>query len=171
MWTNEQTEKKGFEPHPAGSYPATCCDIFEHTKDNPNYNQPKPYKNDQGEHDIDTRKTITSVCVSFMTSEEHEVDGKMTPRYVSFWAPKTWHEKGNLRKFVAGWMPSFAADDSFDEEQLIGLPALVNVVQYQKTNGYMNAKVTGAMPVPKGMDGLCPAIPSDFVRHNDKPQP
>ena len=92
------------------------------------------------------------------------------PRYVSFWAPKTWHEKGNLRKFIAGWVPAFALEDNFDEEQLIGKPALVNVVQYTKDNGYAGAKVTGAMPVPKGMDGLVPAIPADFIRHRDKPQ-
>ena len=42
MWTNEASDKKGFEAHPEGSYPATCVDIFEHTKDNPNYNKPKP---------------------------------------------------------------------------------------------------------------------------------
>jgi hypothetical protein len=170
MWTNEASDKKGFEAHPEGSYPATCVDIFEHTKDNPNYNKPKPYKNDEGGHDIDTRPTITSVCVSFMTSEEMEFKGEMVPRYVSFWAPKTWNEKGNLRKFIAGWIPAFAADDNFDEEQLIGKPALVSVVRYPKANGYEGAKVSGAMPVPKGMDGLCPAIPKDFIRHNDKPK-
>jgi len=170
MWTNEQTDKKGFEAHPEGSYPAVCCDIFEHTKDNPNYNKPKPFKNDEGGYDIDTRQTITSVCVSFLTSEEVVIEGKLMPRYVSFWAPKTWHEKGNLRKFVAGWIPSFAADDNFDEEQLIGKPALVNVVQYTKSNGYAGAKVAGAMPTPKGMDTLVPKIPSDYVRHRDKPQ-
>jgi len=168
MWSNEKTEKKGFEAHEEGAFPAVCVDIFEHTKENDNYKKPKPFKNDEGGYDIDTRQTITSVCVSFMTSEQVEIDGKMMPRYVSYWAPKTWHEKGNLRKFVAGWIPAFAADDNFDEEQLIGKSALVNVVQYTKHNGYAAAKVSGAMPIPKGMDSLVPAIPSDFVRHNDK---
>ena len=168
MWINEKKDNKGFEPHPEGSYPATCVDIFEFTKENTNFNKPKPFKNDKGEYEIDTRPTITSVCVSFMTSEEMMLDGKMVPRYVSFWAPKTWHEKGNLRKFVAGWIPAFAADDNFDEEQLIGAHALVNVVRYVNSGGYEKAKIVGAMQVPKMMEHLCPAIPSDFVRHNDK---
>ena len=168
MWTNEQQEKKSFEAHEQGAFPAVCVDIFEHTKDNDNYMKPKKFKNDEGGYDIDTKKTITSVCVSFMTSELVEYNGKMAPRMVSFWAPKTWHEKGNLRKFVAGWIPSFAADDNFDEEQLIGRAALVNVVQYTNRNGYQAAKVSGAMPTPKGMDALVPKIPADFTRHKDK---
>jgi hypothetical protein len=168
MWTNEQQEKKSFEAHEQGAFPAVCVDIFEHTKDNDNYMKPKKFKNDEGRYDIDTKKTITSVCVSFMTSELMEYNGKMAPRMVSFWAPKTWHEKGNLRKFVAGWIPAFAADDNFDEEQLIGRSSLVNVVQYTKHNGYTGAKVGGAMPIPKGMDALVPKIPADFIRHKDK---
>ena len=171
MWTNESNERKGFEAHPEGSYPARCVDVFELTKDNPNYGKENKYKNDAGGYDIDTRKQLTSVCVSFMTSEEMEYKGKMAPRYVSFWANKTWNEKGDLRKFITGFAPEIAKSDKADPESLIGLTALVNVVQYKKSNGYMGAKVISAMPVPKGMESLAPEIPADFVRHNDKPKP
>jgi len=164
MWTKEQEEKTSFEAHEQGAFPAVCVDIFEHTKDNDNYGKLKKFKNKEGGYDIDTKKTITSVCVSFLTSELMEYKGKMAPRMVSFWATKSWHEKSNLRAFIAGWIPAFGADDNFDEEQLIGRPSLVNVVNYTKHNGYTGAKVSGAMPIPKGMDALVPKIPADFIR-------
>lgn len=165
MWTNTSNEKKTFDPHPAGPYVAIVCDIWESEQENPYYGQTGP------DGRTDERRTLTKVCVGFLTAESIEIDGVMKPRYTSFWATKSWNEKANLRKFIAGFAPEFAARENVDPEELIGTTAMINVNHYTKKDGAVGHGVKTAMPVPQGMDQLCPEIPADFVRHNDKPKP
>lgn len=165
MWTASSSEKKTYDPHPAGPYVARVCDVWESEQDNQYYGTKGP------DGKIDERRTIVKVCVGFLTAESIEIDGVLKPRYTSFWATKSWHEKSNLRKFVAGFAPDLAKSDEVDPDALIGRTALVNVEQYAKKDGSMGHSVRTAMPVPKGMESLVPEIPADFVRHNDKPKP
>lgn len=162
MWTNEKKgERKAFEPHPAGTFAAVCCDVFEMEVPNNYYNTVNKFTGE-----MDTRRTITKACVAFLTTEQVEIDGVLKPRYTSLWATKNWNEKGNLRKFVGGWIPSAAASDVFDPETLIGKTALVSVKQYPRKDGSMGHTVQLAMALPPGMSA--PSIPADFVRHKDK---
>lgn len=165
MWTASSSEKRTYDPHPAGPYVARVCDVWESEQDNPYFGTTMPDGNK------DERRTIVKVCIGFLTAESIEIDGVIKPRYTSFWATKSWHEKSNLRKFVSGFAPEMAKNDTVDPEELIGRIALVNVEQYAKKDGGTGHSVRTAMPVPKGMESLAPAIPSDFVRHNDKPKP
>ena len=161
-WKSESTgDKKTYAPHPEGAFAAVCCDVFSMELPNKFYNTKSKFTGE-----MDMRQTITKVCISFLTSETIEIDGEKKPAYTSYWATLSWHEKANLRKFVGQWIRGAGDKDVFDEETLIGMTALVNVIQYDRNNGGKGHSVTTAMPLPKGMEA--PGIPADFVRHKDK---
>lgn len=164
MWTaSNSTSSKTFDPHQAGPFVARICDVWESEFDNHYYGTTGP------DGKKDDRRTITKVCIGFLTAESIEIDGVMKPRYTSFWAGKSWHEKSNLRKFVASFAKDVAEQDEVDPESLIGRIVLVNVEQYAKKDGSVGHSVKSAMPVPSGMDGLAPSL-DGFVRHKDKQQ-
>ena len=155
-----------YTPHPEGQFMAVCCDIFTKVK-------PNKYKGQKGNNGkIDERDTITSLCVSFLTDEMIEIDGKMKPRYASFWATATLGTTdypSNLRKFIQGWIPTLKDADleTFDADTLIGKGAYLTIRHSEAgPDGKVWANITGAMMPPKGMP--VPLIPSDFVRHQDK---
>ena len=114
MWQAPKNETKTFDPHPTGPYVARICDQWEVEQENPYFGSTNP------DGKVDERRTVTNVCIAMLTAESIEIDGQLRPRWVSFWASKSWHEKSNLRKFVAGFDPSFAANDQADPEELIG---------------------------------------------------
>ena len=160
--SNENKERKTYEPHPAGAYPAVCCDVFEMEQRNVYFGQVNKFTGE-----VDNRETVTKVCIGFLTTETIEIEGVVKPRYTSFWAPKSWHEKSNLRKFVSRWMSSMGKMDTLDLEDLIGTGALVQVENYARRDGGIGHSVGNAMALPAGM--AAPAIPAEFVRHKDKP--
>jgi hypothetical protein len=147
--TSGSSGSKDFAPHPEGQFMAVCADVFTKVK-------PNKYKGTVGNNGkVDSRETITSICVSFLTDEAIEIDGQLKPRYASFWATAslgTPDYPSNLRKFLKAWMPALtdAQLERFDADQLIG----------------KGANVMGAMTPPKG--ATIPMIPADFVRHKDK---
>src|ERR1043166_2484583 len=66
----------------------------------------------------------------------------------------TMGRKSNLRPFVEGILGASLHDEeayNFDLEQLLGEPCLLNVVHDEK-NGNVYANVTGASPLPRGMN-------------------
>ena len=163
MWQAPKNETKTFDPHPTGPYVARICDQWEVEQENPYFGSTNP------DGKVDERRTVTNVCIAMLTAESIEIDGQLRPRWVSFWASKSWHEKSNLRKFVAGFDPSFAANDQADPEELIGKVVMVNIVHHTKKDGTIRAKVAAAMPAPKGMEHLAPSL-DGYVRHADKQQ-
>lgn len=160
-----QSGTNSYTPHPDGTFMAVCADVF--TRDMPNkYNG---QVNQRGQ--VDTRETITKVCISFLTDEQIEIDGQMKPRYASYWASATYGSidyPSNVRKFLKAWFPKLTDADmeGLDLDKFIGKGAYLTIVHSVSKDGKTYANITGAMQPPKGAE--CPAIPSDFVRHNDK---
>lgn len=167
--TAKSNDRPKHEPHEEGTFAAICVDNFTITK-------PNPYKGQVNKWDtskIDNRDTVTKVCIAFMTTETIVMDGVEKPRYTSFWAPMTWHEKSKLRQAIAKWMPAFAMNDTVDLDDLIGKPCMVSVEQYPKTfngkpTGEIGDSVIAIVPLPKGMEAMVPKIPADFERHKDR---
>jgi len=145
---------------------AVCADVF--TKTLPNKYKGTP--NDKG--NVDTRDTITKVCISFLTTEMIEIDGTPKPRYASFWASASMGSidyPSNARKFIKGWWPTLTdeqIDTGFDLDKLIGKGAYLTITHSTDKNGKVWANIAGAMQPPQGSP--VPQIPADFVRHNDK---
>lgn len=159
--SNESSGKKTYDPHPPGAYAAVCCDVFEVEQRNSFYGQRSKFTGE-----VDNRETVTKVCIAFLSTETIEIDGELKPRYTSFWAAKSWHEKGNLRKFVSRWMAGMGKMETFDLEKLIGCGALIQVDNYSRRDGTIGHSVGNAMALPAGMEA--PDIPVDFTRHKDK---
>lgn len=164
-WSNEGN-KGGtkFEPHPPGVYAAVCCDVFEKVFPNPFHGQADKFTGK-----IDNRKDVTKVCIAYLTSETIEVDGEVKPRFSSFWAAQSWHEKSKLRTFVSKWLPEVGKLESVDPEQLVGKTAMVSVDNYTKRDGEIGHGVTVAMALPKGMAADVPSA-AGYTRHKDKPE-
>jgi hypothetical protein len=163
--TSGSSGSKDFAPHPEGQYMAVCADVFTKVK-------PNKYKGTVGNNGkVDSRETITSICVSFLTDEAIEIDGQLKPRYASFWATAslgTPDYPSNLRKFLKAWIPSLKDSDlaTFDADKLIGRGAYLTITHSTDVAGKRWANVMGAMTPPKGAS--IPQIPADFVRHKDK---
>lgn len=155
-----------FTPHPAGAFMAVCCDVF--MKEQPN--KYKGQVNQRGQ--VDTRETVTKLCISFITTELIEIDGKMKPRYASAWFSASWGTTdypSNARDFVKTWQPKITDANiaKLDTEKLVGLPAWLTIVHNVK-DGKTYANVKSAVMPPPGQPA--PLIPVDFVRHDQKPE-
>jgi hypothetical protein len=162
MWTSEgQGERKTYEPHTPGAYAAVCADVFEKVFPNPFFGQ-----KDKFTGEVDNRKDVTKVCIAFLTSETIDIEGEQKPRYTSFWAAKSWHEKSKLRGFVSKWDTKLGQSDKIDPESLIGKTAMVSVENYTRRDGTIGHGVTVAMPCPKGMLADVPSL-DGFTRQKD----
>jgi len=164
-WSNEN--KGGgtkFEPHPPGVFAAVCCDVFEMVVPNPYHGQADKFTGK-----VDNRTEVTKVCIAYLTSETIEIDGEVKPRFTSFWAAQSWHEKSKLRTFVAKWIPEVGKMESIDPETLVGRKALVSVENYNKRNGDIGHSVAAAMALPKAMESGVPSL-EGYTRHKDKPE-
>ena len=163
--TSGQSSSGNFTPHPDGTFMAVCCDVF--TKEMPN--KYKGQTNQRGQ--VDTRETITKVCISFLTEETIEIEGQMKPRYASYWGTATLGTPdypSNVRKFIKAWFPKLT-DEHMARlvlDQFVGKPAYLTITHSKSQDGKVWANVTGAMQPPKGAN--VPAIPADFTRHADK---
>lgn len=163
--TSSGSGSNDFTPHPQGQFMAVCADVFTKVK-------PNKYKGQTGNNGkVDTRDTVTSICLSFLTDEMIEIEGKMKPRYASFWATAsmgTDDYPSNLRKFLRGWFPALKSGDfeRFDAEKLIGRGAYLTIAHSDDASGKTWANIVGAMTPPKGSP--VPLVPVDFVRHKDK---
>lgn len=140
-----------FTPAPTGVHQAVCCDVV-----------------DMGLLEVTfggTTKRKHMVRIAWQI-EELTADGK--PFLVQKRYTASLHEKAALRKDLESWRGRpFTEDElrAFDLERLIGVNALVNVMQVEK-NGSTYANVQAVMPVKKGMPAL---KPRDYVRVCDRP--
>lgn len=146
---------------------AVCCDVF--LKEQPN--KFKGQVNQRGQ--VDSRETVTKLCVSFITTEQIEIDGKMKPRYASVWFSASWgtaEYPSNARDFVKTWQPKITDANiaKLDTEKLVGLPAWLTIVHNVGKDGKTYANVKSAVMPPPGQPA--PLIPADFVRHDEKPE-
>ena len=172
--SNVVTSKTGgadFTPHEAGNFMGVCADAFIKEYPNKYKGQLQSFGKNKGKPD--ERETIEKVCISFLTTEQIDIKGEMKPRMCSFWAPSSLGSAdypSNLRKFIKGWFPTLKDDsfDRFDLDKLIGRNGWLTITQEKGNDGKTYANVVSATQPPPGVPS--PTIPSDFVRHQDKPQ-
>jgi hypothetical protein len=139
-----------FQPAPAGTYAAVCCDVF-----------------DLGVLTVEwqgQKKQQHKVLVSWQINEDRD-DGK--PYLVSKRYTLSLHEKAGLRKDLEAWRGRKFTEEElhrFDVETIVGKPCLLNIIHNQ-SGGDTYANVAGVMALPKGMPA---PIVRDFVRRIDR---
>ena len=168
MATIIEAPESNFVPHPEGQHIAIVRDTFLRTRANPFKGQQRDKKDPS--KGIDEREEITELIIEFLTDHEVEVNGKALPGFVRYTATASVSENSNLRKFVKGWFPALKDEDfrRFDADKLIGKGAYITVAHRPDKKGNVWANVIVAMQPPKGSQ--LPAIPKDFVRHEDRPE-
>lgn len=121
-----------------GLYPAICVYSVEIGEQLKKYGDKSGY-----EH---------QVMLAFeLCGELIEIDGKQEPKLVEKCLHMTSHEKGNLFNLINGWLGAKYSRDEirkFDTNDLVGLPACVNVVMSK--DGQWN-NIDSIVPLPKGL--------------------
>lgn len=168
MSTIIEAPQSTFVPHPEGTHIGILRDAYLRTRPNP-FKGTQRDRNDPSKG-LDDRENITELILEFLTDHVVEVKGDMLPGYVRYVATASVAENSNLRKFLKGWFPQLQDEDfrRFDADKLIGKGAYLTVAHRKDKKGDIWANVVGAMQPPKG--AALPTIPSDFVRHCDKPE-
>lgn len=142
-----------FETCPAGSFAAVCCDVIDLGIVKSDY---------QGKV-----KSQHKVWIVWQIDEQNSSGKPFMPRKrytVSL------HEKAALRKDLESWRGRPFTDEElqgFDLEKLIGVGAMISVVQ-AAVKGNVYANVTAVMRPPKGLNP--PAIDPSYVRVQDRPK-
>lgn len=144
-----------FKPAPAGAHAAVCVDVED--------------MGDVLTEYAGKKKSQHKVRIVWQIDEERD-DGKLfsvSQRYTV-----SLHQKATLRRDLESWRgKSFTEDElkRFDLENLIGVPAMLNVIHAFK-EGKTYANVAGVM---KLMKGLSAPVARDYVRKVDRaaPQP
>lgn len=142
-----------FETCPAGSFAAVCCDVIDLGMVKSDY---------QGKI-----KAQHKVCIVWQIDEAQASGKPFLPRKrytVSL------HEKATMRKDLESWRGRAFTEDElqgFDLEKLIGVGAMISVVQ-AAAKGNVYANVTAVMRPPKGLTP--PAIEPSYVRVQDRPK-
>lgn len=145
---------------------AVLADVF--VKEVPN--RYKGSVNNRGQ--VDTRDTIKKICLAFLTTETIEIDGKVKPRYASYWGSASWGTidyPSNVRKFIKAWFPKITdamIDGGIDLDTLIGRGAYITITQNTGKDGKVYANIVTAMQPPPGV--AVPLVPADFERHHEK---
>jgi hypothetical protein len=166
MPTIIEAPKSNYVPHPEGTFIGIMRDAYLQTKPNPYKGQLRDKSNpDKG---VDERETITELFMEFLTDHQVEINGKMLPGFARYKATASVAEGSNLRKFLKAWWPALKDEDfkRFDADKLVGKGAYLTVAHRVDKKGNTWANVVGAMQPPKG--SALPAIPADFVRHEDR---
>jgi len=135
--------------------------------------KPNPWKGrwrDEKDHSKgkDERETITEIFMEFLTEHQVEINGSMMPGFARYRATASVADGSNLRKFLKAWFPALKDEDfaRFDADKLVGKGAYITVAHNVGKDGNTYANIVGAMQPPKG--SALPAIPKDFVRHEDR---
>jgi len=139
--------ESNFQPCPAGTHHAVCCDVV-----------------DLGE--VETQWGKKPMVRIVWQVEEQMAD--LRPFTASQRFTASLHEKARLRGFLESWRGRrLSADElkGFDLERLIGINALLNVVHDEK-DGKVYSNIASIMPPPKSSSRL-QASP-DYVRAKDR---
>lgn len=138
-----------YEPHPEGQYAARCVDVVTM-------------------YGVETQwGTKNMIRAVFVTDAERE-GGKAW--FISRRFNATIHPKSTLGQFLVNWRGrAFTKEElhAFDEESLVGAPALLTVGRREK-DGEVYDQLLSAIRLPKGY--TAPNAPNGFVRHKDKPE-
>jgi hypothetical protein len=140
-----------FTPAPEGVHSAVCCDVLDLGWVETIY-QNKTQKR----HKVEIRWQISEV-----------MDGGK-PYLVRRRYSASLHEKSSLRRDLESWRGRAFTDvelQSFDLENLLSAPCLINLVHRQQ-DGSVFANVVSITRLPKGMT---PLMPHDYTRVCDRP--
>ena len=140
-----------FTPAPDGPHPAVCVDVV-----------------DLGivETSWQGQQRSTHKCRLVFEIEETMDDGRRFTVNRQFTA--SLNEKASLRKFLESWRGRpFTKEElaGFDTEQLIGAPAVIQVVHAER-EGKVYANIDSVMKLMRGMPRLQPS--GDYVRVRDR---
>jgi len=139
-----------YEPHPTGQYNARCVDVVTM-------------------YGVETQYgTKNMIRVVFVTDAEPREGGGS--RFISRRYNASIHPKSTLGQMLVGWRGRpFTPEEmrGFDEEKLVGVPALI-AVGHRDKDGETYDQLLSVVQLPKGLKA--PAIPIGFVRNKDKPE-
>lgn len=141
-----------FTPAPAGTHAAVCCDVVDLGIVKVEY--------------AGKAKQQHKVNIVWQIEEERD-DGK--PFTVRKRYTVSLHEKSSLRKDLESWRGRAFTDEElrgFDLENLLSVPALLNVIHAPGRDGSTFANVSAIMKLPKTMQ---PPSVRDYVRVCDRP--
>jgi hypothetical protein len=139
-----------FEHPPAGMHQAVCAKVF-----------------DLGEQPGFQGKPQHKVAIVWQLAEARK-EGKFAGE--PFTVTKTYtaslNEKSNLRKDLEGWRGrGFTPQElaGFDLENVVGVNCTLNLVSYTTKAGNESVRISGIMPVQKGVELLAPTLPADYM--------
>lgn len=140
-----------FTPAPEGQHVAVCVDVVDLGIVETTWK--------------DQKKQVHKCRIVFEIGERMQ-DGR--PFTVSQQFTASLGEKANLRKFLESWRGrAFTKDElaGFDTEQLIGAPAVVQVVHAEKGDRTY-ANINSVMKLMKGLARLAPS--GQYIRVKDR---
>lgn len=140
-----------FTPAPEGQHVAVCVDVVDLGIVKTEW---------KGE-----ARTVHKCRIVFEIGETMENGNRFT---VSQMFTASLGEKANLRKFLESWRGrAFTKEElaGFDTEQLIGAPAVVQVVHAEKGDKTY-ANINSVMKLMKGLPKLSPS--NDYIRVKDR---
>lgn len=149
-----------WEPHPKGTFAATCIDVVD-------------LGEVQTQYDGVTRMQhkLRLVFWSGHWSEPRNVDGEMRPMAltVSRRFTASLHEAAALRAFLRVWRGADLTDaklnGGWNVEELVGVGAFLQVGHHEY-QGKTYAHIDAALRLPKGSNP--PGIPTGYVRVKDR---
>lgn len=139
-------ERKPLTPAPAGLHNAVCVDVVDlGMVDSPWGERPQ----------VEIRWQLETINPD--TDKPYLVVRRFT---------LSLSEKSNLRPFLEGWLGRELTDEEaqsgFDLENLLGLPALLQVIHQTSSKGQTFAFVKTALPGTKTLE------PRDYIRKKDR---
>lgn len=158
---------------PTGSFPAVCVDVIDAGWFEPSADAKKEGRTDwirkckirfYYEGEVEQLDEETGEPVLDEDGEAVMIEGGF---YADLFATLSIAPNSILGKFLEGWRGQQFTElerRKWDVEQVIGHPALINVVESSNA-GYYDVKA--ASKVPKALKGSVPAIPADYVRDQD----
>lgn len=140
----------GFEPVPAGTYPAVCYQMI-----------------DLGEQYSEKfNNSSRQVLIGWqIPSETISIDGVEKPRVVSKQYTLSLNTKARLRSDLVSWRGRDFTDQElkgFDLKNIVGKPCMVSVI-HKDSNGKTYANVSGVLALPKGMPKPAVSSPDDII--------
>lgn len=138
-----------FVPAPEGQWQAVLVDVVDMGEAENNYGQMK--------HNV---KYVFQIDALMENGKPFIVSGRYNA---------TLHEKGNLRKFLQAFRgKAFTPDElkGFDDEDLIGTNAQVNIIHNQGNNGAVYANIASIAPWNPRLGDEIQAV--DYTRVKDR---
>jgi len=141
--TAVESQGGGFEPVAAGSYAAICDQVVDLGLQPGGQYDPK--------HKIYVRFQVPSERVVWKDRDGKESEG---PMVIGRTFTLSLSEKSHLRPFLESWRGRpFTPEElrGFDIKNVLGAPAMIQVIHERFQDGKLFAKVASAMSLPKGM--------------------